>query len=124
MPFEDAPPLPERPTTQPQRRLSAEEVRDLVAAREAGAQIKDLGKQFKIDRATVNNHLRRAGVEPRRWAGKTLSDERLREAGQLYESGLSLRVVAEWVGVDKRYLSGALRGAGFVIRGAGQQRRS
>lgn len=87
-----------------------------MAAREAGAQIKDLAEQFGVHKATVIAHLERAGVPGRRWPGRTLSLTQVQEAVQLYESGLSLVAVGERFGVDKRQVSRALRGAGVEIR--------
>jgi hypothetical protein len=106
-----------------QRRLSQDEVQELIAARRAGKQINDLSAQFSIHRATVQNHLRRAGIEHRRWGGRTLTPDQLQQAGQLYDTGLSLVAVGERFGVDKRYLSRALPTVGFVIRRHGRQAR-
>ncbi len=92
-------------------------------ARTEDAEIDDLAERFGIGRSTVMLHLQREGVPGRRWPGRTLSDEQLQEAGELYISGIDLIAVGEQFGVDRRYLSKALRAAGFTIRPAGQQKR-
>jgi hypothetical protein len=69
-------------------------------------------------------HLLRRGVPGRRWPGRTLSEEQLREAGQVYLSGLRSELVGEKFGVDRRYLRRMLPELGFAIRRAGQQKRS
>lgn len=113
-------------TVRSQRRcqqLSVEQVRELVKAREQGAEINELAEQFGVDRSTVLEHLKREGVPGRRWPGRTLDPERLEEAGRLYQSGVSAIRVAEQFGVDRRYLRDALREAGVAIRAPGRRRQ-
>jgi hypothetical protein len=106
-----------------QRKLVQDEVQALVAARNQGAEIDHLAEHFGIARNTVMAHLERQGVPGRRWPGRTLTGERLEQAGRLYESGVNLIAVGAQFGVDRRYLSKALRAAGVTIRSRGQQRR-
>ena len=106
------------------RQLSEVEVAELVAAREAGAQIKELASRFGVHKSTVLAHLDRAGVPGRRWAGKTLTPEQVRDAVWLYQSGLNLIEVGARFGVDRRQVSRALKEAGFALRPPGQQSHS
>jgi hypothetical protein len=69
-------------------------------------------------------HLRRQGVEKRRWPGRTLPAEQVEEAGRLYQTGLNLEAVAERFDVDRRYVRKALPAAGFPIRRPGQRKRT
>lgn len=94
----------------------------MAAARTAGAQINELAQRFGIHRATVIDHLERAGVPGRRRQGRTLSAAEVVEAGRLYEQGCSLLEVAGRWNVDRRYLSAALRSAGFAVRPPGRHR--
>ena len=106
------------------RQLGPEQVARLVAAREAGAEINDLAREHGIHRATVIAHLNRAGVEHRTWAGRHLSPEQVRAAGQLYASGANLIDVGQQFGVDRRYLRKVLPEAGFALRRPGRQQTS
>lgn len=102
-----APMQPREPSRSPRRRLlrlSAEQVTQLAADREAGAEINDLAERYGIDRSTVIAHLHRAGVPGRRRQGRTLGAERIQEAGSLYASGVNLLDVAAQFDVDRRYL--------------------
>ncbi len=101
--------------------LSPEQVDALVAAREAGAEINHLAAEFGVHRATVINHLNRAGVPGRKRQGRTLSPDQVRAAGELYASGVSLIEVGERFDVDRRYLRKVLPVAGFELRSPGRQ---
>jgi DNA-binding CsgD family transcriptional regulator len=114
---------PALPVRQDQHRLQEEEIAQLVAARLDGAQIQELARLFRVNRSTVEEHLRRQAVPKRRYSGRTMAPDQLLEAGQLYQSGLSLVGVGERLGVDKRYLAKALPAAGFVIRRPGRRAR-
>jgi hypothetical protein len=104
--------------------LNPEEVAALASARLDGTQIRELARRFRVDRSTVEKHLRRHAVPKRRYGGRTLRPEQLLQAGDLYRSGLSLAAVGLRLGVDRRYLSRVLPDAGFVIRRPGQQKRA
>jgi hypothetical protein len=107
-----------------QRRLSPEDVALLVAERRTGTEIQYLAEKFGVDRATVNNHLRRAGVERRKNTGRSLGAEQVRLAGELYETGVSLLKVGEHFNVDRRYLRRTLPAAGFRLRPPGRPARA
>jgi hypothetical protein len=104
--------------------LSSSEVDELVAGRLDGEEIASLAGRFGIHRNTVMEHLSRRRVPGRRWPGRTLSEEELMAAGELYERGLRLELVGQAFGVDRRYLRRVLPGLGFTIRRGGQQKRS
>lgn len=106
------------------RRLSVDEVRELVKARNQGAEINQLAERFDINRDTVMRQLQNEGVPKQRWQGRTLTPERLEAAGQLYASGLSAIKVAEQFGVDRRYLRRVLPDAGFPLRPPGRRKSS
>jgi hypothetical protein len=105
------------------RPLSSVEVDELVQGRLAGQEIAFLAERFGIHRNTVMKHRARRGVPGRRFPGRTLSDDELRAAGELYQSGLRLELVGEALGVDRRYLRRELPKLGVAIRAAGQQKR-
>lgn len=103
------------------RQLADDEVDRLVAARKAGAEIKDLAAELGVHRATIIAHLNRRGVEGRRHPGRTLTETGIQDAGRLYESGLSLAEVGKRLDVDRRYLRVVLPAAGFPLRRPGRQ---
>lgn len=106
------------------RPLSSAEVDELVQGRLEGQEIASLASRFGVHRNTVMKHLARHGVPGRRYPGRTLSEEELRSAGRLYQSGVRLELVGEAFGVDRRYLRRKLPKLGFQIRRAGQQKRT
>lgn len=103
------------------RRLADERVAQLAAEREAGAEINDLAERYGIDRSTVIAHLHREGVPGRRRQGRSLSPDRVRAAGELYASGVSLIEVGAAFDVDRRYLRRVLPEAGFLLRPPGRR---
>ena len=74
---------------QAQRRLKPDEVDELATKYESGMSVRQLAKEFKINRGTVMEHLRRRGVQTRRNVRK-LNEEQASHVIELYESGLSL----------------------------------
>lgn len=115
---------PREPSGSPRRRLRRlpdEQVAQLAAERETGAEIKDLAERYRIDRSTVIAHLHRAGVPGRRRQGRSLSPDQVQAAGELYASGVNLLDVAAQFDVDRRYLRRVLPEAGFVLRPPGRQ---
>lgn len=101
--------------------LTKEQVARLVAAREVGAEINQLATEFGVHRATVINHLHRAGVPGRKRQGRTLGPDQVRAAGELYASGVSLIEVGEQFDVDRRHLRKVLPENGFELRPPGRQ---
>jgi hypothetical protein len=100
-----------------------DDVSELAQLRLEGAEIKELAVRFEISRSAVMANLERAGVQGRRWPGRTLSADELKLAADLYESGLSFVTVGDRLGVDRRYLRRVFMEAGFTVRAPGRQRR-
>jgi DNA invertase Pin-like site-specific DNA recombinase len=120
-------PVSSRTVRSPQRRLrklSSDEVNELVQLRSDGTEINELAIKFGVNRDTVMRHLQNEGVPKQRWPGRTLTPECLQEAGQLYASGLSAIKVAQQFGVDRRYLRRVLPEAGFPLRAPGRRKAS
>jgi DNA-binding transcriptional ArsR family regulator len=91
-----------RPETSPRtrgtaRRLSDDEVTELVARYHAGATIYDLAERFKIHRTTVSQHLHRRGVTMR---GLSLDESQVDHATWLYERGWSVARIGSYLGVN------------------------
>src|SRR4051794_1065976 len=64
---------------QVQRRLTSKEVTYLIERYQAGASLRDLAVEFRINRWTVRRHLQVHGTE-RRGHVRKLSDEQVRHA--------------------------------------------
>ena len=82
--------------------LTAVEVDALVGDYLAGTSVKDLAERFGIHRATVFSHLRRRNVPSRR-PGLGL-DEKV-EVVRLARAGVSMRAIAQRMGVDRKAVS-------------------
>jgi transposase-like protein len=100
-------------TRQIQRRLSPEDVAELVAAHEEGASQQELAARFGIFRTTVAAHLKRHGLTSRRGG---LTAKQITEAIQLYNSGWSLAKIAAHFGVYPTSIYYRLRKIGVQIR--------
>lgn len=74
------------------KQLQEEQVRELIAAYEAGASVHQLGRRFGIARQTVSKILHRHGV-PMRMTG--LGGEQIEEAARLYEAGWTLAKISK-----------------------------
>jgi hypothetical protein len=107
---EPAPPVANR---QQQRRLSAAQAAELVAQYQAGDDMPVLAERWGISRKTVAEHLRRAGVTPRR---RGLSPEQVQAAIELYGAGWSLARIGERFGCDHSVVLRALEQAGVPRR--------
>ncbi len=102
-----------RPVRPHQRRLTPDQVAELVAEYQAGADMKELAVRWQVHRTTVAGQLRRAAVELRR---QGLSDEQLDEAAQLYGEGWSLQRLAERYTCDDETVRTYLKRSGVRIR--------
>ncbi len=98
---------------QSQRRLTPEQVEQLLREYKAGADMKVLATRWDLHRLTVAAHLRRAGVKLRR---QGLSDEQLDEAVRLYGEGWSLQRLAERYDCDDETVRAYLKRAGVRMR--------
>ncbi len=108
-----AEPLIEASPRPVQRRLAADQVAELVAEYQAGADMRELAVRWQVHRTTVAGHLRRAGVELRR---QGLSEERLSEAVRLYAEGWSLQRLAERYNCDAETVRNHIRRAEVHMR--------
>lgn len=95
------------------KQLRDGEVQELVAAYQAGATLRAVGKGFGISRQTASLILERQGVEMRR---RGLSHEQVDDAVQLYRSGWSLARIGERMGVDHVTVLNRLRERGVQMR--------
>jgi DNA-directed RNA polymerase specialized sigma24 family protein len=112
VPLGELKPLP-RHQKQRQVRLSPTQVEDFCRAYLMGMSIKELAKEYGINRNTVHEHLRRQGL-PRRHPG--ITGDQLIEARRLYEGGLSLMKVSQKMGCHAETMRQALIRAGVEIR--------
>jgi hypothetical protein len=98
-----------------QRRLSGENVDDLVRAYLNGSSINSLAAQLHINRTTIIGHLDRRGIERRKVVRK-MNGRSIRHAAKYYEAGESLKVVAIRFNVDARTLAREFKRADIDIR--------
>jgi hypothetical protein len=80
--------------------LTKRDADKLVETYRHGMAVTDLCKAWNINRDTVYEHLRRAGIAANRLNKLGLRD--LAVARELYQSGLSLATVAERLSVDAK----------------------
>lgn len=95
------------------KQLRGQNVRDLVAAYEAGATLRQLADRFGVTRQTVSNLLKRNGVTPR-WGRLTSAD--VDEAERLYAQGLSLTRIGERLSVSDDTVRYQLKKRGVQMR--------
>ena len=98
-----------------QRRLSPTDIDDLTAAYQAGATISQLATEFGVHRTTVAAHLDRRSV-PRHQEPTVWDDDALKEAAELYATGLSLADVADRFRIDGQTVANRFRRAGVPVR--------
>ena len=111
---EQHPPKPtRRPRVQTQRRLSADQIAELIAAYRSGKTMKELASEFGIHRTTVSSHLTEHGVSVRRGG---LDQDQTAEAVRLYEQGWSSGRLSEKFGVSADTVLTVLRRARVSIR--------
>jgi DNA invertase Pin-like site-specific DNA recombinase len=80
--------------------LSPEHAALLVTEFEAGESIRGLARKHKLHRTTVIRSLRRAGIPPLCPTSAAKKPELVGEAHRLREDGLTLRKIAEVMGVS------------------------
>ena len=116
-PVSTTPPVPRSldRALQRQVRLSDKQVAELIAQYEAGHSVRQLGAQFGINRETVLEHLKRAGV-PRRPNVRKMSDAQVVRAVELYANNLSLAKVAVQFDVNAATIRREFAVAGIAIR--------
>jgi DNA-binding CsgD family transcriptional regulator len=82
---------------QKQKRLSAEEIAQLISLYQSGMTVYDLADKFDCNRQTVSAHLKANGIKLRR---QRLSEKQVDEIIRLYQSGISCLKVGEMLGID------------------------
>lgn len=98
---------------QAQRRLTSEQVDQLVAQYQAGDDMAVLATRWGLHRTTVASHLRRAGVERRR---QGVPSERADDVAQLYGEGWPLQRIAERYSCDAETVRQSLKRSGVSLR--------
>ena len=87
----------------------------------AGATTAELGRQFGVDRQTVQRKLRAVGVRMR---GSSLTPDEVERAATLYQDGLSLEKVATELRLGDGAVRNALIRAGVPLRDTHGRTRS
>lgn len=98
---------------QVQRRLTAEQIEQLVTEYQAGASMKELATRWSMHRTSVAARLRQAGVELRR---QGIPADQLAEAVRMYIDGSSCQRLAELYECDDETVRQALKRAGVRMR--------
>jgi DNA-binding NarL/FixJ family response regulator len=105
-------------SSQSQTRLSFPNRAKVVSDYRKGDAVKDIAACYGIHRATVTEILRRAEVPTRRYG---LPEPVRKEAARLYTQGLSIRTVANRLGISYEGARAGIVGYGAVLRQAGRQ---
>jgi DNA-binding CsgD family transcriptional regulator len=103
-----------RTRKQIQHRLDSPQAHRLRQAYKSGATLKELARDFNINRHTAADLLERGGI-PRR--GKGPSDFEVGKAIQLYDEGKSTAAIGELLGFSAETIRHRLIAAGTTIRG-------
>ncbi|MBL8777322.1 MAG: helix-turn-helix domain-containing protein [Acidimicrobiales bacterium] len=119
-PPQDADPEVDGPRTrrakQVQRRLTTDEVAELVRRYQAGETADLLAAAFQIHRTTVTSHLERNGIQRRGGGRRVLAADDVQVAAELYEGGQSLASIGRQFDVHHTTVANELRQAGVEIR--------
>ncbi len=105
-----------RPVVTPrvrQRRLTREQVDQLVTEYQAGDSMQVLALRWELHRTTVAGHLLRTGVPLRR---QGIPNQELEEAVRLYGGGWSCQRLAERYDCDDETVRQALKRSGVKMR--------
>lgn len=105
----------------PQTRLTPERRAALVADYEAGTPVRAIAAKYGVHRGTIPTLVRRAGAVVR-FAG--LSDEERERASALYEGGMTLKQVAQLLGIGGEAVRQAVVDGGGTIRTRGRSSRT
>lgn len=104
-------------SSQTQTRLSFPNRVEVVFDYRRGDTVKDIATHYGIHRATVTEILRRAEVPTRRYG---LPEPVREEAARLYVQGLSIRAVAEHLGISYEGARVGIVAYGGVLRPPGR----
>ena len=88
----------ERENVEPQHRLTDDEVCRLVDGYKNGGTVYELAEQFDLNRETVANQLKQAGVAMR----NVIRDDEIAKAIELFEDGLSANLIGKRLGRDPK----------------------
>lgn len=102
-----------RTPKQVHRRLTGDQVDQLIDGYRAGATLKELGQRYSVHRTTVSQLLEQSGVD-RRYA--SLRPHQVAEAVQLYQTGMSLVAVGKALGANQSTVWWALKRVGAPLR--------
>jgi DNA-directed RNA polymerase specialized sigma24 family protein len=104
---------------QVQRRLTSDQVVQLIGEYEAGNSMLMLAKSWRLHRTTVAEHLRRAGIPVRQ---RGIPAEMVAEVIRLYEEGWSCQRLGDRYGCDDETVRQSLRRAGITMRKSWERR--
>ena len=105
---------PQEPKTRrPWNRLSDADRATVAARYEVGETSTALATDYGVAKSTIISILRAKRIVVRR---QPLTAEQVSEAAQLYESGLSLSQVAEWLKVNQETMRVAILDSGVTLR--------
>ena len=105
---------PQEPKTRrPWNRLSEESRAQVITRYQSGETSSVLAEEHGVAKSTILGILRTNSVVVRR---QPLTAEQVSEAAQLYESGLSLSQVAEWLKVNQETMRVAILDSGVTLR--------
>jgi DNA invertase Pin-like site-specific DNA recombinase len=96
------------------RRLTPDELQQVLELYRLGKSTYTLARQFGTDRHTITRQLRRGGVTLR--SRQKLTPELAEQAKQLYADNYSLAAIGKQVGLTPTAVSDALKRAGVHLR--------
>jgi transposase-like protein len=97
-----------------QKRLSPEEIRQVVTAYKHGATVYELAAQFNCHRNTISKNLKQSGVKPT--TKKFVTQNEIGELAALYTSGKKLDEIAKQYGVGASTVRKVLINNGVTMR--------
>lgn len=103
----------------PPRRISSDDVNDMVKRFRAGQTVKDISAALGVHRATVAKHLEKRGITERRQA-RRLSVEEVDQMVELYQAGQSLATIGKQFGVHHDAVRYRLRQKSVAMRKSAQ----
>jgi hypothetical protein len=95
------------------RKLTSDQVQELIVLYESGATLNELAAKFEIQRQTVSAHLHRQGVKMRR---QGLAGQQVIDSARLYKDGWSCARIARHFDVNHGTVWLALRANGVQMR--------
>lgn len=108
------------PTKSLRRRISPQEIEDLVARYNAGAAIRALSLEYGVSRSGLRQLFQAEGVTLRE---QGITPEDAENAVRLYENGLTIRQVVGRVGHSYGTIRTVLHEHGAALRAAGRGNR-